>query len=256
MPVHDWNGREKMKYSNIVNVRKIIFCIILFVSTSISHSALSEDSCEIIVKLIWTAQAGIYSDVNLDLYVTEPNGEVASPLNPSTILGGELTASDTSPEIYEMETGAPGDYTIAVKYPAYDTEYPQEASLIVLLYGDTIINFGPETLGRTVGPTWHAGEFNFPSGAIIPEGDGGSGCFIATAAYGTPLAPQIQSLRTFRDKFLINNFIGKSFIRMYCRVSPPIARIIEKHPFLRYIIRKQLAPVVFLCKIITNDSFL
>lgn len=74
------------------------------------------------------------------------------------------------------------------------------------------------------------------------------GCFIATAAYGDPVAPEIQSLRTFRDKFLVNNFPGNLFIKMYYRLSPPIARIIEKHPFLRYVVRKQLAIIVFLCR--------
>lgn len=74
------------------------------------------------------------------------------------------------------------------------------------------------------------------------------GCFIATAAYGGVFAPEVQSLREFRDRFLVNNPLGKLFIRMYYRTSPPVARILEKHPVLRYIVRKHLSVIVCLCR--------
>ncbi len=230
-------------------------CLIFAIFCSMSMANISE-ATDIIIKLVWTAEAGVYTNTaDLDLYVTEPNSEVASPLNPSTILGGELTSSDTSPEIYQMETGAAGDYTIAVKYPGYDTENPQEASITVLIYGGTIINFGPETLGRTVGPTWHAGTFNFPSGAIISEEEGdSSGCFIATAAYGSPLANEVSSLRIFRDRYLVTNKAGKLFLRLYYRFSPRIADSIRNHHFLKAYVRTALKPFVFFARLIVEKD--
>jgi hypothetical protein len=217
-----------------------IFCTVLLANKSDAAPA------DIIIKLVWTAEAGVYtSAADLDLYVTEPNGEVASPLNPSTILGGNLSSSDTSPETYVMETGVPGDYTIAVKYPAYDTENPQEALVTILIYGGTVINLGPETLGRTVGPTWHAGKFNFPSGAIVSEGDSGSGCFIATAVYGSPLADEISCLCIFRDRYLATNKPGRLFLRLYYYFSPRIADFICSHRFLKAYVRGILKPLVF-----------
>lgn len=69
-------------------------------------------------------------------------------------------------------------------------------------------------------------------------------CFIATAAYGTPFAEEINILRNFRDKRIKNNFIGMVFIKFYYKISPPIAKIISKNKFLRKITRVILKPVI------------
>lgn len=67
-------------------------------------------------------------------------------------------------------------------------------------------------------------------------GDGG-GCFIATAAYGTPLAGELDSLRAFRDTHLLTNPLGAAFADAYYRLSPPIAGYLADHPRLRAVIR-------------------
>lgn len=87
-----------------------------------------------------------------------------------------------------------------------------------------------------------------PADSGVTEGGDLEGCFIATAAYGDAFAPEVQSLRTFRDKFLINNAPGKMFVRMYYKTSPPAARVLNRHPALRCVVRKYLSVVVFLCK--------
>ena len=73
---------------------------------------------------------------------------------------------------------------------------------------------------------------------------GGGGCFIATAAYGSPIEPHVKILRKFRDGFLLNNSIGKAFVQLYYTYSPPIADFIAKHTNLRAITRLSLLPVV------------
>src|SRR3989344_2019489 len=73
-------------------------------------------------------------------------------------------------------------------------------------------------------------------------------CFIATAAYGTPFAEEIEILRNFRDKKLKNSFLGTAFIKYYYRTSPPIAKIISEHGFLRKAARAMLKPVIKLIK--------
>lgn len=73
------------------------------------------------------------------------------------------------------------------------------------------------------------------------------GCFIATAAYGTPMADEIQILREFRDKYLLTNPLGQVLVDFYYGVSPPIADVIAEHPSLKPIVRAGLAPIVTMC---------
>lgn len=73
-------------------------------------------------------------------------------------------------------------------------------------------------------------------------------CFIATAAYGTPFAEEIDVLRDFRDDFLMQNSPGRAFVKFYYKVSPPIANFIGKNESLRKIVRKMLNVVVLILK--------
>jgi PKD repeat protein len=81
-----------------------------------------------------------------------------------------------------------------------------------------------------------------------------SGCFIATAAYGTPMAPEIQILREFRDDYLLTNPLGQAFVNLYYKVSPSIANFITDHPSLKPIVRAGLVPVVAMSAVIVNTT--
>ena len=83
---------------------------------------------------------------------------------------------------------------------------------------------------------------------------GAGWCFIATAAYGTPMAGEIQILREFRDEYLLANPLGQALVGLYYRVSPPIAEFITEHPSLKPIVRAGLLPVVAMSTIAVNTT--
>ena len=97
---------------------------------------------------------------------------------------------------------------------------------------------------RLWGTDWHDGaEVRFDDiGFYAPMG---ALCFIATAAYGTETAAELDTLRDFRDQVLLKSALGSLFVEAYYRVSPPIADFIAKNDFLRAIVREVLLdPVV------------
>ena len=79
-------------------------------------------------------------------------------------------------------------------------------------------------------------------------------CFIATAAYGTPMTEEVQILRDFRDEYLLTNPIGEAFVDFYYRTSPLIAQFITEHPNLKPIIRTALVPAVAMSTVAINTN--
>ena len=81
-------------------------------------------------------------------------------------------------------------------------------------------------------------------GAGGQEKGGFTWCFVATAAFGSPMAGEVQRLRTLRDRVLRADAGGRALVSLYYRVGPEAARIVTDHPWLRPLARTLLWPVV------------
>jgi len=105
---------------------------------------------------------------------------------------------------------------------------------------------------RLMGKDWaKGGEARFDGIGFYPVG---RDCFIATAAYGTPMAEEVQVLRDFRDGYLGTNPLGQALVGLYYRVSPPMAEFICEHPVLKPVVRVGLAPAVAMSTVAVNAT--
>lgn len=74
-------------------------------------------------------------------------------------------------------------------------------------------------------------------GPFPPQTGARSGCFIATAACGSPDAWQVDTLRAFRDDVMLPTKIGRAANATYCHLSPPLADWIADRPLARKLVR-------------------
>jgi len=85
------------------------------------------------------------------------------------------------------------------------------------------------------------------NGKCVSDSNGG-GCLIATATYGSELAPQVQQLRELRDNSLLTTESGTSFMNIfndvYYSFSPIIANYERENPAFKEAVKLTLTPMI------------
>jgi len=81
-----------------------------------------------------------------------------------------------------------------------------------------------------------------------PKQDDGGGCLIATATYGSELAPQVQLLRELRDNTILTTTSGTNFMNLfngiYYSFSPVIADYERENPVFREMVKVAITPMI------------
>ena len=77
---------------------------------------------------------------------------------------------------------------------------------------------------------------------------GGGSCLIATATYGSELAPQVQMLREIRDNSLLQTESGSAFMesfnQFYYSFSPGIADLERENPIFKEVVKLTITPLL------------
>ena len=92
---------------------------------------------------------------------------------------------------------------------------------------------------------------------IIQTEEGG-GCLIATATYGSELAPQVQQLRELRDNQLLQTESGSAFMGtfndIYYSFSPTIADMEREHPMFKEAVKLAITPMISTLSLMENAN--
>jgi hypothetical protein len=96
------------------------------------------------------------------------------------------------------------------------------------------------------GPGTHA-----EGGICVPDTkpvEDKKGCLIATAAFGTELAPQVQLLREVRDGVLYSTGAGTTFMagfnEFYYAFSPAVADLERQSPLFKEVVKTAITPML------------
>ena len=86
------------------------------------------------------------------------------------------------------------------------------------------------------------------NGQCVPDKTGGGGCLIATAAFGSELAPQVQMLRELRDNTVLSTTSGTAFMtgfnQFYYSFSPTIADWERENPIFQDAVKITITPLL------------
>jgi len=212
----------------------------------------------------WAGDVGTIPDVyaseatitmNGDYSIAANFGEEPQPPMYPTVTTKTATDITTSSATLHMSYSV-GDYGLIQVRFGYkklaDTEWSYTAWVSKSADGnhiEVLTGLDPSTTYEFIAQldydqTIEGAILHFTTGAPPPWGSGG-GCFIATAAYGTPTAKEINILREFRDEVLLKTTVGSQFVALYYQFSPPTANVIAENDVLRTLVRELLIdPVV------------
>lgn len=199
------------------------------------------------------------ADVSDDWLTTGPvpsSSPEARPVAPNTIVhvfkgSGEsddldsITASSVAVS-WDYALTIPAGQTVVVMHFAANVDALDEPT--ALAYAEALSDGNvPFALNFMTDAEFSQLASEFP--ATYSASNGGV-CFIATAAYGTPMAQEIDTLRAVRDTYLLDTVLGTAFVDTYYRLSPPIADKVAAHPALASAVRMLLSPFILLGKVI------
>ena len=174
--------------------------------------------------------------MDVTIVITAPNGNLVTVLQISPSSDGNYSDSFTAGGMISAE----GDYTVKAKWgaqsnqtvfkyagssgaPVVEEETPEPTQTEVI---DEEPEVDEEPVMESSQPICGPGTV-LKNNVCVAEQQGGGGCLIATAAFGSEMAPQVQFLREIRDNTVLQTQSGSTFMtgfnQFYYSFSPAIA---------------------------------
>lgn len=204
-------------------------------------------------NLAWTSLTGALDEEEA---VRMHEGLMGSPEHRANILDPDLAYVGIGLSVGDAPQDPDRDVVfLTQKFGATDGEVLVQKEV----GGGTVLQ--PHQDGEPVGAPWpvEAPAAEEEVGADAPPDDevrreeeataaSGSGCFVATAAYGDPLHPDVVELRRFRDEVLVRRAVGRALVRAYGIVGPRAARVVAPDRASGRAAQALIAPLVRLVR--------
>ena len=172
-----------------------------------------------------------------------------------SVVGPESTSENPADIVikqYELGLISEEEFEVRLGELGYDAEGIRQAKALIGKLPHQIAKQDEEqkqTIEEEIEKTKE--ETTEPTQPIAPKG----ACLIATAAFGSELAPQVQFLREFRDDTILTTLSGASFMSVFNAVyysfSPYVADAERQNPILQETIKTALYPLLGILQLST-----
>jgi len=201
-------------------------------------------------------------NMDVTIQIIAPNGNLVTVLQPTPNADGDYSASFKAGGMMKDE----GDYTVKVRWGTGGGQNNQTTFKYGGSSGAPVPEDGPtEQVVKEleveaepevdVEPVMGSSQPVCGPGTVLKNGlcvaeqqQGGGGCLIATAAFGSEMAPQIQFLREIRDNTVLQTESGISFMagfnQFYYSFSPAIADYERENPAFKEAVKLTLTPLL------------
>jgi len=195
--------------------------------------------------------------MDVTIVITAPNGNLVTVLQISPSSDGNYSDSFTAGGMINVE----GDYTVKAKWgaqsnqtvfkyggssgaPVVEEETPESTQTEVV---DEEPEVDEEPVMESSQPVCGPGTV-LKNNVCVAEQQRGGGCLIATAAFGSEMAPQVQFLREIRDNTVLQTQSGSTFMtgfnQFYYSFSPAIADYERENPAFKETVKIAITPML------------
>ena len=195
-------------------------------------------------------------EFGLTIMIVNAQGNVVHVAQPTPNSDGNYSSATIASGMIKLV----GEYIVKVSYGPQSNQTifefvggegsapsaaPQEAPEPVV---ETVVEPEPEPVMEASEPVCGKGTVLKDGLCVVEENERGGGCLIATAAYGSEMAPQIQFLREIRDNTVLQTESGTSFMtgfnQFYYSFSPVIADYERENLVFKETVKLALTPML------------
>ena len=195
-------------------------------------------------------------EFGLTIMIVNAQGNVVYVAQPTPNFDGNYSSATIASGMIKLV----GEYIVKVNYGPQSNQIifefvggegsvpssaPQEVPEPVV---ETVVEPEPEPVMEASEPVCGKGTVLKDGLCVVEENERGGGCLIATAAYGSEMAPQIQFLREIRDNTVLQTESGTSFMsgfnQFYYSFSPVIADYERENPAFKETVKLALTPML------------